>query len=217
LELNRESRIEKKKQFFNTGVLLALIGVAIGLCVLLIRYWEYLGQFQILIYIGLFFTAILAGSPIPIPTLSMALTFTLGSKFDPVIIGLIAGLGTAIGSMLVYFTAHTGRRFFPILNISDPTNKIYSGKVGKFLQTTIIPRVLEIVNRRGFVGLFLFSMFPNPLLMPLLLTMGIHRVRSWKVAVACWLGHSVMFLVLAFLGHYGLGSLLRYFGIFNLP
>jgi uncharacterized membrane protein YdjX (TVP38/TMEM64 family) len=211
-----ESKIGKKKKFLKTSVWLALIGATIGVFVLLIRYWKYLGQFQILIYLGLFLTAILAGSPIPIPTLSMALTFTLGSKFDPVVIGLIAGLGTAIGSMLVYFTARTGRRFLPILNISDPANKIYSGRVGKFLQKTIIPRVLEIVNRRGFVGLFLLSIFPNPILMPLLFTMGIHRVRAWKVAIACWLGHSVMFLVLAFLGHYGLGSLLRYFDVFNL-
>jgi cell division protein FtsW (lipid II flippase) len=68
LEFNMESKIEKKKKFLNTGVWLALIGVTIIICVLLILYWKYLEQFQILIYLGLFFTAILAVSPIPIPT-----------------------------------------------------------------------------------------------------------------------------------------------------
>lgn len=212
-----ESKIEKKKKFLNSGVWLALIGATIGGCVLLIRYWKYLSQFQILVYLGLFLTAILAGSPIPIPTPCMALTFTLGSKFEPVVIGIIAGLGAAIGSMLVYFTARTGRRFLPSLNISDPANKIYSGPVGKFLQKIKMPRVVGFANRRGIAGVFLFSIFPNPLLMPLLVTMGISRVRAWKVAITCWLGHSVLFLALAFLGHYGLGSLLRYFGAFNIP
>ena len=212
-----ESKIEKKKKFLNKGVWLALIGVTIIVCVLLIRYWKYLGQFQILIYLGLFFTAILAGSPIPIPTPCMALTFGLGSKFEPVVIGLVAGLGAAIGSMLVYFTARTGRRFLPSLNISDPANKIYTNWVGKFLRKIKIPRFLKFVNKRGVVGVFLFSIFPNPLLMPILFTMGINRTRAWKVAIACYLGHSVMFLTLAFLGHYGLGSLLRYFGVFKLP
>lgn len=211
-----ESKIERKKKFLNSGMWLTLIGVTIGICVLLIRYWKYLSQFQILIYLGLFFTAILAGSPIPIPTPCMALTFTLGSKFEPVIIGIIASTGAAIGSMLVYFTARTGRRFLPSLNISDPANKIYSGSVGKFLRKIKLPRVVEFANRRGPVGLFLFSIFPNPLLMPLLVTMGISRFRAWKVAIACWMGHSVLFLALAFLGHYGLGSLLRYFGVFNI-
>ena len=212
-----EAKIEKRKKSLNSGMWLALVGVTIGICVLLIRYWKYLSQFQILIYLGLFFTAILAGSPIPIPTPCMALTFTLGSKFEPVVIGIIASSGAAIGSMLVYFTARTGRRFLPSLNISDPANKIYSGSVGKFLQKIKLPRVVEFVNRKGPAGVFLFSIFPNPLLMPLLVTMGISRFRAWKVATACWMGHSVLFLVLAFLGHYGLGSLLRYFGIFNIP
>ena len=206
-----------KKKFLNTGVWLALIGATIAVCVLLIRYWKYLNQFQILIYLGLFFTAILAGSPIPIPTPCMALTLALGSKFEPVVIGLIAGLGAAIGSMLVYFSARTGRRFFPTLNISDPANKVYSSRVGKFLQRIKIPSILKFVNKRGIVGVFLFSIFPNPLLMPTLFTMGINRIRAWKVAIACWMGQSVLFLALAFLGHYGLGSLLRYFGVFKLP
>jgi uncharacterized membrane protein YdjX (TVP38/TMEM64 family) len=206
-----------KKKFLNTGVWLALISVTIVVCVLLIRYWKYLEQFQILIYLGLFFTAILAGSPIPIPTPCMALTLTLGSRFDPVVIGLIAGLGAAIGSMLVYVTARTGRHFLPSLNIADPTNKIYTSGIGKFLQKIKIPRILKFINKRGVIGVFLFSVFPNPLLMPVLFTMGINRARAWRVAIACWLGNSMLFLALAFLGYYGLGSLLRYFGVFKLP
>jgi hypothetical protein len=212
-----ESKTEKKKKFLSRGVWFALIGATIGIFVLLILYWEHLGQFQFLIYLGLFFTAILAGSPIPIPTPCMALTFTLGSKFEPVLIGLIAASGAAIGSMLVYFTARTGRHFLPSLNISDPANKIYSSRVGKFLQKMKIPRFLKFVNKRGTVGVFLFSTFPNPILMPLLITMGINQFKAWKVALASWLGNSVMFLALAFLGHYGLGSLLRYFGVFKIP
>lgn len=85
-----ESKKEKKGKFLNTGVWLALIGATIGVFVLMIRYWKYLSQFQILVFVGLFLTAILAGSPIPIPTPCMALTFALGSQFEPVVIGLVA-------------------------------------------------------------------------------------------------------------------------------
>lgn len=212
-----ENKPKKKKRFLNTGMWLALVGVTIVVCVLLISYWKHLEQFQILIYFGLFLTAILAGSPIPIPTPCMALTFTLGSRFDPVVIGLIAGFGAAIGSMLVYVTARTGRHFLPSLNISDPANKIYTSRVGKILQKIKIPRILKFVNKRGVIGVFLFSIFPNPLLMPVLFTMGLNQARAWKVAIACWLGNSVLFLALAFLGNYGLGSLLRYFDVFKLP
>ena len=211
-----ENKTEKKKKFWNTGVWLALVGVTIAICVLLIIYWKYLTQFQIIIYLGLFFTAILAGSPIPIPTPCFALTFTLASKFNPLLIGVIAGTGAAIGSMLVYYAARTGRHFMPNLNISDPANKIYSSKVGKFLRRLKIPNVVALANKRGMVGIFLFSIFPNPLLMPLLVTMGMSKYQAWKVAIAAWAGNSVMLIAIALIGHYGLGSILRLFGVFKI-
>ena len=212
-----ENKTEKKKKFWNTGVWLALVGVTIAICVLLIIYWKYLTQFQIIIYLGLFFTAILAGSPIPIPTPCFALTFTLASKFNPLLIGAIAGTGAAIGSMLVYYTARTGRHFMPNLNISDPANKIYSSKFGKFLRRINVPNIVALVNKRGMVGIFLFSIFPNPLLMPLLVTMGMSKYHAWKVAIAAWTGNCVMFMAIALIGHYGLGSILRLFGVFKIP
>ena len=212
-----ENKTEKKKKFWNTGVWLALVGVTLAICVLLIIYWKYLTQFEFIIYLGLFFTAILAGSPIPIPTPCFALTFTLASKFNPLLIGAIAGTGAAIGSMLVYYTARTGRHFMPNLNISDPANKIYASKFGKFLRRINVPNIVALVNKRGMVGIFLFSIFPNPLLMPLLVTMGMSKYHAWKVAIAAWTGNCVMFMAIALIGHYGLGSILRLFGVFKIP
>ncbi|MDD5190986.1 MAG: VTT domain-containing protein [Dehalococcoidales bacterium] len=206
-----------KKKLPTRAIWLILVGSTLAICILLIVYWRYLSQFQWLVFLGLFFTAILAGSPIPVPTPCMWLTFTLGSAFEPVIIGLIASTGAAIGSLLVYFTARTGRRFFPSLNISDPANQVPVGWFTRFLRKIKFPRLLAFVNRRGVVGLFLFAILPNPLLMPLLVTMGIARVRIWKVSLAVWLGHSVLFLTLAYLGHFGLGSIIQHFGLFKVP
>jgi hypothetical protein len=211
-----DTQVTRKKKRWNMVIWLALVWVTIVICVLLIVYWKYLTQFQILIYLGLFFTAILAGSPLPIPTPCFALTFTLASKFDPLIIGAIAVTGAAIGSMLVYYTARTGRHFLPNFNISDPANKIYSSAFGRFLRRIKIPNIVALVNKRGMVGVFLFSIFPNPLLMPLLATMGMSKYRAWKVAVAAWAGNCVMFLAIALIGHYGLGSILRLFQGFKL-
>jgi hypothetical protein len=67
------------------------------------------------------------------------------------------------------------------------------------------------------VGIFVFSFFPNPLLMPLLITMGISKYPAWKVAVAAWAGNAVMFMAIALVGHYGLGSILSAFGIHAAP
>ncbi len=211
-----EPKVEKKKRFWNTGVWITLIGVTIAVCVLLIRFWKYLNEFQILIFLGLFFTAILAGSPLPIPTPCFALTFTLGSRFDPFLIGMIAATGAAIGAMLVYFTARTGKHFMPNINFTDPANKIYSNAIGRFLRRIKLPHFMAFVNRRGPIGVFLFAMFPNPFLMPLLITMGINKVAAWKIAVTVWAGDIIMYVVIAAVGHYGLGSILKLFQGFKL-
>jgi uncharacterized membrane protein YdjX (TVP38/TMEM64 family) len=207
----------KKKRFSRASVIwAALIWLTIAVCIILIRFWRYLNEFQILIFLGLFFTAVLAGSPLPIPTPCFALTFTLGSRFDPFLIGLIAGTGAAVGGMLVYFTARTGKHFMPNVNFTDPANKVYQNAVGRFLKKIKLPRFMEVMNRRGPVGVFIFSMFPNPFLMPLLATMGINKVPAWKVAITVWAGNLVMFVVIAAVGHYGLGSILKLFQGFKL-
>lgn len=207
----------KKKRFSRASVIwAALIWLTIAVCIILIRFWRYLNEFQILIFLGLFFTAVLAGSPLPIPTPCFALTFTLGSRFDPFLIGLIAGTGAAVGGMLVYFTARTGKHFMPNVNFTDPANKVYQNAVGRFLKKIKLPRFMEVMNRRGPVGVFLFSMFPNPFLMPLLATMGINKAPAWKVAITVWAGNLVMFVVIAAVGHYGLGSILKLFQGFKL-
>jgi uncharacterized membrane protein YdjX (TVP38/TMEM64 family) len=211
-----ENKAVKRKKFWNTGLWLALIGITIAVCVLLIRFWKYLTQYQIVIYLGLFFTAVLAGSPLPIPTPCFALTFTLGSRFDPFLIGFVAATGAAIGAMLVYFTARTGKHFMPNINFTDPANKIYSSAIGRFLRRIKLPHFMEVMNRRGPIGVFLLSMVPNPFLMPLLVTMGINKVAAWKVAVTAWAGDIVMFVVIAAVGHYGLGSILKLFQGFKI-
>jgi membrane protein YqaA with SNARE-associated domain len=140
----------------------------------------------------------------------------LGSRFDPFLIGMIAATGAAIGAMLVYFTARTGKHFMPNINFTDPANKIYSNAIGRFLRRIKLPHFMAFVNRRGPIGVFLFAMFPNPFLMPLLITMGINKVAAWKIAVTVWAGDIIMYVVIAAVGHYGLGSILKLFQGFKL-
>ena len=155
-----ENNTDKKKKFWGTGTWIGLIAITLAVCVVLIRFWKYLTHYEILIYAGLFFTSMLAGSPLPIPTPCMVLTFTLGSKFAPWLIGIIAATGEAIGLMLVYLAARTGRHFAPNLNITDPANKIYSNWLGKFLKRLKIPRFGICESQRRGGGVFIFH-FPQ--------------------------------------------------------
>ena len=206
-----------KRRHVAVGFLVATIGGSVAGSVFLIRYWEYVSRLEYHGYLGLFLISLLAGSPVPIPTPSMILTFTLGSLLNPILVGGVSGVGNAIGNALIYFTGRGGLRFFANFDVSDATSEASSSRIGQFLRKIRMPRMLDFANRRGVVAVFLLSIFPNPVLTPMVLGMGATRFRFTKFFLACWAGKTVQAMILAYLGYFGLRSLLHFLGVFNIP
>ncbi|MGA7678369.1 MAG: VTT domain-containing protein [Dehalococcoidia bacterium] len=204
------SESSTKRKYIAAVLLVATIGGSVAVAVFLIYHWEYVIRLEHAGYLGLFLISLLAGSPIPIPTPSMILTFTLGSLLNPVLVGLVSGLGNAIGYALIYMTGRGGFHLLPSFNVSD------SG-IGRFLRKIRMSRMLDAPNQTGVVAVFLLSIYPNPVLTPMVLGMGATRFSFTKFFLACWAGKTVMSMLLAFLGYFGLRSLLHFLGVFNVP
>jgi membrane protein YqaA with SNARE-associated domain len=199
-----------KRHYIAVALLVATIGGSVAVAVFLIYNWQYVIQLEHEGYLGLFLISLLAGSPIPIPTPSMILTFTLGSLLNPVLVGVISGLGNAIGFALIYLTGRGGFRFLPDFDISN------SG-IGRFLRKIKMSRVVDSPNRTGAMAVFLLSIYPNPILTPMVLGMGATRFSFMRFFFPCWAGKTVMTMILALLGYFGLRSLLHFLGVFNVP
>ena len=210
------SKSFSRRERIAIGLLVATVSGSVAGSVFLIQHWEYVSRLQHYGYLGLFLVALLAGSPVPIPTPSMILTFTLGSVLNPLLVGVVSGIGNASGTVLVYLTGRGGRHFFPNLDLSDPASEAYSSRLGRFLKKIRMPRILDFANRRGATGVFLLSIYPNPILTPMVLSMGAMRFRFTRFFLACWAGKTVQAMVLAYLGYLGLRSLLRLFGVFDV-
>ena len=200
----------RQRNYIAVILLVATVGGSVALSIFLIYNWEYVIQLEHAGYLGLFLISLLAGSPVPIPTPSMILTFTLGSLLNPLLVGAVSGLGNAIGYALVYFTGRGGLQFLPDFSVAD--SRIY-----RFLRRIGLSRVLESPNRTGVVAVFLLSIYPNPVLTPMVLGMGAKRFSFTKFFLACLAGKLVFTIVLAFLGYFGLHSLLHLLGVFNVP
>lgn len=196
-----------KNKYVAVSLLVVTTAISIALSVLLIYHWEYVSRFEKHGYLGLFLIALLAGSPVPIPTPSMILTFTFGSLLNPALVGIVSGLGNAIGTTLIYLSGRGGSRFFSNVGVSD-------SRIGRFLTKIRLPRILESANRLG-VAVFLLSIYPNPVLTPMVLGMGATRFSFTKFSFACWAGKTAQAMLLAYLGYFGLHSLLRFLGVFN--
>jgi membrane protein YqaA with SNARE-associated domain len=199
-----------KRHYIAVALLVATIGGSVAVAVFLIYNWQYVIQLEHEGYLGLFLISLLAGSPIPIPTPSMILTFTLGSLLNPVLVGVISGLGNAIGFALIYLTGRGGFRFLPDFDISN------SG-IGRFLRKMKMSRIVDSPNRTGAMAIFLLSIYPNPILTPMVLGMGATRFSFTRFFFPCWAGKTVMTMILALLGYFGLRSLLHFLGVFNVP
>jgi membrane protein YqaA with SNARE-associated domain len=139
----------------------------------------------------------------------MILTFTLGSLLNPLYIGLVAGVGNTIGNSFIYYTGHAGLKLF-----TDFSNS--NSRVGRILNSERIARIVNSKNWGELAVVFLLFLYPNPASTPLILAMGAERFSFPKFLVTCWSAKTAQGLILAYLGHLGLRSLLHFFGVFNV-
>jgi membrane protein YqaA with SNARE-associated domain len=203
----------RKRKYIAIGLLAALIIISVGGTVFFILNWEYVEQLQGKGLLGLFIISLFAGSPIPIPTPSMILTFTLGSVLNPALVGLVSGLGNGVGNALIYWSGRGGHAFFKSLSASEGEDKPTS-RIGRFFRKLKIQQLLHRAQGRVMLTVFLLSIYPNPVLTPMIITMGASRFSFTRFFIAVWAGKTVQSMILAYLGYFGLRSLLRYFGVF---
>ncbi len=201
----------RAKRYLAIGILATTVIVSIVGSVFLVIFWKSITQFGSQGYLGLFIISLFAGSPIPIPTPSMILTFTLGSILNPALVALVSGFGNSVGQTLVYLTGRGGRVFYKSLGISWKTDE--NSWLARFLHKLRMPRMREFARRHVLWAVFILGMYPNPLLMPIIMGMGAARYNFWKFYIVCWAGKTAESAVLSYLGYYGLRSILRYFGI----
>ncbi|HTY81520.1 MAG TPA: VTT domain-containing protein [Dehalococcoidales bacterium] len=194
-------------------VIIALtVIISVGGAILLVFYRKYLVDLESQGYLGLFIISLFAGSPIPIPTPSMILTFTLGSILNPFFVGLVSGIGNAAGNALIFWTGRGGNKIFRNFIKTGTPGKPARTRIGRLFQR--LSRVPEFVSRRAMVAVFVLAIYPNPILTPLILGMGAWRSSFWSFFLAVWAGKTVQALILSYLGYFGLRSLLRFFGVF---
>jgi len=129
------------------------------------------------------------------PGLGMVITFTLGGVLNPAIVGAVAGIGEALGAISAYFTGYSGRRLFR------------NTDSGFYLRFT------NMLHRHGSKGVFLMASIFNPLYYPFAVFMGMLRFGLTRFFLATWAGRTVKNMILAYLGYFGLRSILQRLGL----
>lgn len=131
-------------------------------------------------YLGAFLIALVTSATIILPVPGIVLIGALGAAYDPVLIGLAAGAGSALGEITGYMAGFSGQVVFE-------NSRFY-------------PRLERWMTRRGFIAITVLSFVPNPFFDVAGATAGALRFPLWKFLLACFVGKGLRYILVAWLG-----------------
>jgi membrane protein YqaA with SNARE-associated domain len=161
------------------GRLLALL-FTLCISIVIILGWEHIERLGVYGYPAVFLVTLFGSATLVLPAPSFAFVFAAGSTLDPVGVAIVAGFGAAIGELTGYIAGYSGQC---ILEAKPLYHRIESW-----------------MNKSGFLVIFLLGAIPNPAFDAGGFVAGILRMPMWQFIIAAWLGKSLRFSVLAYLG-----------------
>jgi membrane protein YqaA with SNARE-associated domain len=171
----------------NVAALLVTVGITVGLILLRnqIRELPEVG------YPAVFLISLIGNATIILPTPSMAVVFGVSGALNPVAVGIVAGLGSALGEMTGYLAGVAGR-----VVVED--REVYN-------------RVEKWMRRRGVLVIFVLGLIPNPVFDIGGMIAGALRMPFWQFLLAAWAGKGLRLVIFALGGHYIFSSFLDKF------
>jgi len=173
-----------------TRILALVASLAITVAVLAFR--DKLVELEELGYLGVFLVSVISNATVVLPVPGIAVVFASGVVLNPWLVGLIAGVGEPLGELTGYLAGYAGSA---VIEDSERFRKITS-----------------LVERRGFLTLFVLSAIPNPLFDLAGVAAGMAKYPVARFLLPCWLGKTVKSMLVALAGSVSLEWLLKWFG-----
>lgn len=144
-------------------------------------------------YIGIYLISLIGSATILFPLPAATFVFLAGAILNPLILGIVAGFGAAIGELLGYGFGFGGRKI---------SEKRFKEKLDK---------ARELFEKYGgFFILILFAATPLPDDVVGILG-GFLKYEIKKFFIAVSIGKIIFHLTLAYAGFYGINWILNYF------
>ena len=169
-----------------------IIAIIIGVFYFYREYPDKVDSLQEYGYLGAFLISILLNATVVLPAGNFLVLAALGATMPaPTLVGLAGGLGAAIGESTGYLAGLSGRTLIQ-------RQKLYE-------------KLENWVKRWGMLTIFGLSV--APLFFDLAgIAAGVLRFPYWKFFIACWLGRTVLYIIIAWAGALGWDALLGFLG-----
>jgi uncharacterized membrane protein YdjX (TVP38/TMEM64 family) len=194
--------VEAGKKSARRAYILGILGIVLTIlmAVAIVVYKEQVKELQSYGYLGAFFISVLGGAVIIIPVPMLAVVFALGGVMpSPWLVGLSAALGETAGALTIYMTGRGAGRA-----ISD-------SKHGRIQRT--YDRMLDLMERRGPLVLFVVGSVVNPFFYPAALACGALRFGLRKYTIIVLAGKVIKCMTIVYAGYFGLKGLFHAIGV----
>jgi len=155
---------------------LAVVGISIFVYSLRDRAEE----FAVYGYPGIFVLAFLANATVLIPAPGIAVVFAMGGVFNPLLVGLAAGAGGALGELSGYLAGFSGQAVIE--------------------HARIYQRMVDWMKRYGDLTILVMAAIPNPFFDITGLAAGALKMPFWRFLFWAWLGITIKMVIFSYLG-----------------
>ena len=174
-----------KKRFWTRArylqILALLFVLALSAFILLNR--EKVAALEVYGYLGVFLISIITCSSIVVPVPGWILVATFGAVLNPILVGVVSGIGGTIGEMTGYLLGYGGR--------------LAVDKAGFYT------RVVRWMKRWGSVTIFVLALIPNPFFDLAGAAAGLLRFPIWKFLLFGAAGRIPKNILFAYIGVWG--------------
>ncbi len=143
-------------------------------------------------YLAVFLVGLLSNATIILPIPGLAVSSVLGGVFNPWIVGVVAGIGQALGELSGYLLGYSGQTLVT--------------------RRPFYERLYPWMRKYGAGVIFVLALIPNPVFDVGGMIAGALRFPLWKFLISCAAGKIVKNILFALAGYYGLEALLRLLG-----
>ncbi|MDD4874153.1 MAG: VTT domain-containing protein [Dehalococcoidales bacterium] len=181
-----------KTRLLPVFMLIIVVGIVVGVFLLYKYNPDMIEQLEGYGYLGVFLISIILNASIVLPVGNFVVIAALGATLpSATIVGLVGGLGAAIGEMTGYVAGYSGQAL-----VTQKNNRLYI-MLGKWL------------SKWGSPAIFLLSVFPFAFDIVGAMA-GALRFPVWKFFLACWLGRTILYIGVAWAGALGWNALIDF-------
>ena len=172
-------RFWSKQRFFQIGSLV----FAAAVCAVIVIFRSQIAGFGEYGYFGAFLVPLLCSATVVVPVPGLIIVFTLGAVLNPLLVGVISGVGGTLGETTGYLVGYGGRA--AVENVG------------------LYKRVEGWMKHWAPITLFVLALIPNPLFDIAGAAAGALRVPLWKFWLYGGAGRIIKHAAFAFAGAWG--------------